>query len=129
MTEVLVLSHDYHMSQVLSTYMYSIISLAYCSSPLLTSATLLGLQQTAVLAREGDSSWEKYSDPTRSRSLAVTRETASSSHLGEQERGVVSIGVVLTFIVNCWSINYLQQQSLYMLVSKQRLAIYTEPTV
>ena len=53
----------------------------HCSSPLLTSVTLLGLQHTAVVVRAGSNSREKYSFPTRCRSSIVTLETAWSNHL------------------------------------------------
>ena len=53
----------------------------HCSSPVLTSVTLLGLQHTAVVVRAGSNSREKYSLPTRCRSSMVTLEMAWSNHL------------------------------------------------
>ena len=54
---------------------------AYFSNPSLTSLTLLGLQHTAVVTREGSKIFEKYNSPTRFKSSMLTAETAVSSFL------------------------------------------------
>ena len=57
-------------------------TLTYFSSPALTSGTLLGLQQMAVLVVVGSNRRLKYCFPTLWRSGIVTLDTLSSRSLG-----------------------------------------------